>query len=104
MKHVRSVSFLVFTFMPIVSIATLSSQEIPAAVIKDPPLDKQHPPGLAILTVPSHGVNLDAFFYLAAGAGPHGTVMLLHGLPGYEINADLAQSIRRTGWNVLLFH
>jgi pimeloyl-ACP methyl ester carboxylesterase len=33
-----------------------------------------------------------------------GTVLLLHGLPGYEINGDLAQSIRRAGWNVLLFH
>jgi predicted alpha/beta-fold hydrolase len=25
-------------------------------------------------------------------------------LPGYESNVDLAQSIRRAGWNVLLFH
>ena len=47
---------------------------------------------------------MDAFFYLAAGEGPHGTVLLLHGLPGYEINGDLAQSIRRAGWNVLLFN
>jgi pimeloyl-ACP methyl ester carboxylesterase len=31
-------------------------------------------------------------------------VLLLHGLPGYEPNGDLAQSIRRAGWNVLLFH
>jgi pimeloyl-ACP methyl ester carboxylesterase len=30
--------------------------------------------------------------------------MLLHGLPGYEINGDLAQSIRRAGWNVLIFN
>ena len=47
---------------------------------------------------------MDATFYLAAGAGPHGTVLLLHGLPGYEQNIDLAQSIRRAGWNVLIFH
>lgn len=32
------------------------------------------------------------------------TVLLLQGLPGYESNVDLAQSIRRAGWNVLLFH
>jgi pimeloyl-ACP methyl ester carboxylesterase len=31
-------------------------------------------------------------------------VLLLHGLPGYEQNGDLAQSIRRAGWNVLLFN
>jgi len=47
---------------------------------------------------------MDAFFYLAGGASPHGTVLLLHGLPGYEINVDLAQSMRRAGWNVLIFH
>ncbi|HXZ78452.1 MAG TPA: alpha/beta fold hydrolase [Terriglobales bacterium] len=82
----------------------LGAQQIPAAVVADPATDKQFPPGLAILTIPSHGVELDAFFYTAAGATPHGTVVLLHGLPGYEINGDLAQSIRRAGWNVLLFH
>jgi pimeloyl-ACP methyl ester carboxylesterase len=47
---------------------------------------------------------MDATFYLASGAGPHGSVLLLHGLPGYETNGDLAQSMRRAGWNVLLFH
>jgi hypothetical protein len=41
---------------------------------------------------------MDAFLYLAAGPSPHGTVMRLHGLPGYEINGDLAQLIRRAGW------
>ena len=56
------------------------------------------------LTVPSHGVDMDGLFYLAGGPGPHGTVLLLHGLPGYELNMDLAQSIRRAGWNVLVFH
>lgn len=42
--------------------------------------------------------------YMAAGAGPHPTVLLLHGLPGNEQNVDLAQSIRRAGWNVLTLH
>jgi uncharacterized protein len=74
------------------------------AVVADPPVDKQHPPGLAMLTVSSDGVDMDAFFYLAAGAGLHGTVLLPYGLPGYESNGDLAQSVRRAGWNVLMFH
>jgi pimeloyl-ACP methyl ester carboxylesterase len=43
-------------------------------------------------------------FYRAAGADPHPTVLLLHGLPGFEQNGDLAQTIRRAGWNVLIFH
>jgi uncharacterized protein len=82
----------------------LVAQSPPAAVVADPPVDTKFPPGLEGITVPSHGVDMDATLYLAGGAGPHGTVLLLHGLPGYEGNSDLAQSIRRAGWNVLLFH
>lgn len=80
------------------------AQQTPTAVIADRAADKQFPPGLSILTIPSNGSEMDAFLYLAAGPRPHGTVVLLHGLPGYEINGDLAQSIRRAGWNVLLFN
>lgn len=82
----------------------LWSQQPPAAVVADTPGDKRSPPGLAGITIPSHGVEMDATFYLAGGANPHSTVLLLHGLPGYETNGDLAQSLRRAGWNVLLFH
>lgn len=56
------------------------------------------------LQIPSHGVNLNALMYVAAGAGPHPTVVLLHGFPGNERNLDLAQDIRRAGWNVLYFN
>ena len=80
------------------------AQTTPTAVVADPPVETKFPPGLAGITVPSHGVDMDATLYLAGGSGPHGTVLLLHGLPGYESNGDLAQSIRRAGWNVLLFH
>ncbi len=41
--------------------------------------------------------------YIAAGAGPHPVVVLLHGFPGNEKNLDLAQAIRREGWDVLYF-
>jgi len=82
----------------------ISAQPMPTAVITDPRPDKQFPPGLSVLTIPSNGSEMDAFLYLAAGSSPHGTVLLLHGLPGYEINEDLAQSIRRAGWNVLIFN
>jgi pimeloyl-ACP methyl ester carboxylesterase len=82
----------------------LRAQQEPPTVVSDPPIDRKFPPALAVITVPSHGVDMDAMFYLAAGEGPHGTVLLLNGLPGYENNGDLAQSIRRAGWNVLLFH
>src|ERR1700723_208476 len=54
--------------------------------------------------IPSHGALLNAFAYVAAGAGPHPAVVLLHGFPGNERNLDLAQDIRRTGWDVLYFN
>ena len=37
------------------------------------------------------------------GQGPAPDVILLHGLPGNERNLDLAQAIRRAGWDVLTF-
>jgi pimeloyl-ACP methyl ester carboxylesterase len=87
-----------------INTSTIRAQQTPVAVIADPAGDKQFPPGLSVLTIPSNGSEMDAFLYLAAGPSPHGIVVLLHGLPGYEINGDLAQSIRRAGWNVLLFN
>ncbi len=49
-------------------------------------------------------MGMNALFYLAGGAGPHPTMVLLHGLPGNEQNLDLAQAVRRAGWNVLTLH
>jgi pimeloyl-ACP methyl ester carboxylesterase len=80
------------------------AQQVPAAIVADPLADKEFPAALAVVSFSSHGVDLDATLYLASGRGPHGAVVLLHGLPGYEVNGDLAQTIRRAGWNVLLFH
>ena len=54
--------------------------------------------------LPSGGVAINAVLYTAAGAGLHPTVLLLHGFPGNEQNLDLAQAIRRAGWNVLTLH
>lgn len=52
----------------------------------------------------SRGAPLNGRALIAQGKGPHPTVILLHGLPGIELNLDLAQAIRRAGWNVLMFH
>jgi pimeloyl-ACP methyl ester carboxylesterase len=54
--------------------------------------------------ISSHGALLNALVYVAAGAGPHPAVVLLHGFPGNERNLDLAQDIRRAGWDVLYFN
>ena len=77
---------------------------IPAAVFTDPPADAAHPPRMEVLHIPSGGVKINGVAYLAGGAGAHPTVLLLHGLPGNEKNLDLAQAIRRAGWNVVTFN
>ncbi len=80
------------------------TQPIPSSVISDPAPDPVHPPRSAQVLVPSHGLGMNGLFYLAGGAGPHPTIVLLHGFPGNEQNLDLAQAIRRAGWNVLTLH
>ena len=77
---------------------------ISPSVISDPAPDPVYPPHSAQVLVPSHGMGMNALFYLAGGVGPHPTVVLLHGFPGNEQNLDLAQAIRRAGWNVLTLH
>src|SRR5947208_660286 len=69
----------------------------------DPPRDAAHPTHNQQLLIPSSGVGLNAVLFEAAGMGPHPTVILMHGLPGNERNLDLAQAIRRCGWDVLTF-
>src|SRR6202043_886848 len=61
-----------------------------------------YPAAMESFQIPSHGAMLNALAYVAEGAGPHPTVLMLHGFPGNEKNLDLAYSIRRAGWNVLV--
>ncbi len=77
----------------------------PAAIFTDPPADAAHPARMEVLHIPTAGgLKINGVAYLAAGAGAHPTVVLLHGLPGNEKNLDLAQAIRRAGWNVVTFN
>jgi uncharacterized protein len=62
-----------------------------------------YPASMVALRIPSNGALLNAFVYVAAGAGPHPAVVLMHGFPGNERNLDLAQDIRFAGWDVLYF-
>ncbi|MET0274454.1 MAG: alpha/beta fold hydrolase [Phenylobacterium sp.] len=84
--------------------AAASAQAIPPAVISDPVPDAAHPPRSQQVLVPSAGLGMNALFYLAGGPGPHPTMVLFHGFPGNEQNLDLAQAVRRAGWNVLTLH
>ncbi len=74
-------------------------------IAEDAPLiDSDHPPINTVPPLMSGGQRLLGVMYLANGRGPHPTVMLLHGFPGFERNFDLAHTLRRAGYNVLVFH
>jgi pimeloyl-ACP methyl ester carboxylesterase len=81
----------------------LRAQQLPAAITTDPDPDKAFPASMVTFQIPSHGSMLNALAYVAEGAGPHPVVILLHGFPGNEKNLDLAQAIRRDGWDVVYF-
>lgn len=78
--------------------------ELPAAVYTDPAPDPANPARMEVLHIPSGGVEINGVAYLAAGKGPHPTVVICHGWPGNEKNLDLAQALRRAGWNAVTFN
>lgn len=89
---------------PLLAVALALQSAVPAAVTRDAPRDPAHPAAMKALAIPSGTSALNAVLYAAAGAGPHPTVLLLHGFPGNEQNLDLAQAMRRAGWSVLTLH
>jgi uncharacterized protein len=80
------------------------AQSVPAAIYSDPPADRAHPAAMTVLHIPSHGVLINGLVYSPPGAGPHPTLVICHGLPGNEKNLDLAQAVRRAGWNAVTFN
>jgi uncharacterized protein len=80
------------------------AQSVPAAIFNDPPADAAHPAKMTVLHIPSHGVLINGIAYQPAGAGLHPTLVICHGLPGNEKNLDLAQAVRRAGWNAITFN
>ena len=62
------------------------------------------PPRLESLKMISHNETLNGVIYCVGGIGLHPTILLLHGVPGYERNFDLAHAFVREGYNVVIFH
>jgi pimeloyl-ACP methyl ester carboxylesterase len=85
-------------------IASSSLAQQPSAITSDPEPNPSAPTQNIETVIDSHGSSIMGLFLLASGTQPHPTVILLHGFPGYEQNMDLAQSLRRDGWNVLAMH
>src|SRR6266853_5342670 len=79
----------------------LTAQQLPRAIFTDPPHDAKYPARMVVLHISSGEVRINGVAYLAGGPGLHPTFVLLHGLPGNEKNLDLAQAVRRAGWNAI---
>jgi pimeloyl-ACP methyl ester carboxylesterase len=90
--------------MRIVLLALLIAFPATAQVAQDPPRDVAHPARMEVLHIPSGGVAINGLAYLAAGPGAHPTLVIAHGWPGNEKNLDLAQAVRRAGWNAITFN
>jgi hypothetical protein len=56
------------------------------------------------ILIHSAGCRLLGTLFTAWGEGPSPTVLLLHGMPGVELNYDVAFTLREHGWNCLIFH
>lgn len=84
--------------------APASAQSVPAAIFTDPPADAAHPAQMSVLRIPTHGTEINGLVYRPSGAGPHPTLVICHGLPGNERFLDLAQAVRRAGWNAVTFN
>lgn len=103
--HKRSPHYRLYT-----SILAVAMVGVAAALAAGGPVQAAPLPGTNVsasmqtMQIPSHGALMNAFVYVAAGAGPHPAVILLHGFPGNERNLDLAQDMRRAGWDVLYFN
>jgi pimeloyl-ACP methyl ester carboxylesterase len=94
----RPINFLILLIL------SLSNSVFASSAHVDPVVDPKAPPAINELIIPSGDDRMAGLIYMANGPGPHPTVVLLHGFPGNEKNLDLAQAIRRSGFNVVFFH
>lgn len=82
----------------------ISKKRSTGYLINDIKPDEFYPASHVELQIKSEGSIMYGLAYTADGKGPHPTVILLHGLPGNERNLDLAQNMRRAGYNVIYFN
>lgn len=73
------------------------------ALHADPAVNLQPPPSMEEVSIWSHGARINGLMYIAGGSGPHPIAIFLHGYPGNERNLDLAQAVRRAGYDVVYF-
>lgn len=97
-RHLKS---LLLLFAVCIFPASGQAQNVRSAIVEDPVRDPAFPPRKEVIHVPSGGAIINGVVYTASGTGPHPTFVFFHGLPGTERNLDLAQAVRRAGWNAV---
>ena len=95
---------IVLLALSLCSHVTLSAQPAFDPLSMERARNLEFPPAIEELTFSSQGQRLTGLIYIANGPDPHPTVVLLHGFPGNEKNLDIAQVLRRAGFNVMFFH
>lgn len=102
--------FLITLFGLLMAGASCAPTDKPAPAAANHPsttdptgFDPDYPPAMSELSFNSGGSKLNGLMYIAAGVGPHPTVVFVHGYAGNERNLDLAQAVRRAGANALFF-
>jgi pimeloyl-ACP methyl ester carboxylesterase len=81
--------------------ASVAQSRGSAATATDPSPSAKPPASMEEITISSGGARMNGLIYLAAGAEPRPVVVFLHGYPGNERNLDLAQDVRRAGYQAL---
>jgi uncharacterized protein len=104
MRHSLFAIAAVFIASAPAAAQSVFTQPVPAAIFTDPVVDAAHPAAMSVLHIPSHGLLINGLVYSPPGAGTHPTLVICHGLPGNEKNLDLAQAVRRAGWNAVTFN
>lgn len=87
-----------------VTAVTILSLSACTSIGSNAPTSIAFPASISELTITSNGKRMPGHIYQAAGKGPHPTAIMLHGYPGNEKNLDVAQALRKGGWNTLFFH
>ena len=71
--------------------------------ITDPALNKDFPASQLSKVIKSGDAEIYIIVEIAEGKGPHPTVIFFYGYPGDEKNSDIAQLLRRAGYNCVIF-
>ena len=88
----------------VLALLLMSAPALANPLFTDTPATATPRARMEVLHIPSGGVEINGVAYLAAGPGPHPTIVICHGWPGNEKNLDLAQALRRAGWNAITFN